>query len=211
MEKKNVTLTKLNPWKAAFLFLVAVLIGGFLLLFTRLTQERENVSQIIAENVVREGDPVITINSNKEQVNRFVDFYLADLQKDAEQQYQFVLKNEALLTGEFDLLGFPVSFYLYFDPFVMANGNIQLKAKSLSIGALGLPINQVLKMIQNNSKIPEWIDIQPKEEMIILRLDQFELKNGMFFRADKINLVDNEIQLNAVSYKHLTLPTKRIV
>ncbi|MFZ1541124.1 MAG: YpmS family protein [Enterococcus aquimarinus] len=196
MEKKNVTLTKLNPWKAAFLFLVAVLIGGFLLLFTRLTQERENVSQIIAENVVREGDPVITINSNKEQVNRFVDFYLADLQKDAEQQYQFVLKNEALLTGEFDLLGFPVSFYLYFDPFVMANGNIQLKAKSLSIGALGLPINQVLKMIQNNSKIPEWIDIQPKEEMIILRLDQFELKNGMFFRADKINLVDNEIQLN---------------
>ena len=196
MEKKNVTLTKLNPWKAAFLFLVAVLIGGFLLLFTRLTQERENVSQIIAENVVREGDPVITINSNKEQVNHFVDFYLADLQKDAEQQYQFVLKNEALLTGEFDLLGFPVSFYLYFDPFVMANGNIQLKAKSLSIGALGLPINQVLKMIQNNSKIPEWIDIQPKEEMIILRLDQFELKNGMFFRADKINLVDNEIQLN---------------
>ncbi|MFZ2670288.1 MAG: YpmS family protein [Enterococcus aquimarinus] len=196
MEKKNVTVTKLNPWKAAFLFLVAVLIGGFLLLFTRLTQERENVSQIIAENVVREGDPVITINSNKEQVNRFVDFYLADLQKDAEQQYQFVLKNEALLTGEFDLLGFPVSFYLYFDPFVMANGNIQLKAKSLSIGALGLPINQVLKMIQNNSEIPEWIDIQPKEEMIILRLDQFELKNGMFFRADKINLVDNEIQLN---------------
>ena len=84
MEKKNVTLTKLNPWKAAFLFLVAVLIGGFLLLFTRLTQERENVSQIIAENVVREGDPVITINSNKEQVNRFVDFYLADLQKDAD-------------------------------------------------------------------------------------------------------------------------------
>ncbi len=196
MEKKNVTVTKLNPWKAAFLFLVAVLIGGFLLLFTRLTQERENVSQIIAENVVREGDPVITINSNKEQVNRFVDFYLADLQKDAEQQYQFVLKNEALLTGEFDLLGFPVSFYLYFDPFVMANGNIQLKAKSLSIGALGLPINQVLKMIQNNSEIPEWIDIQPKEEMIILRLDQFELKNGMFFRADKINLVDNKIQLN---------------
>ena len=196
MEKKNVTLAKLNPWKAAFLFLVAVLIGGFLLLFTRLTQERENVSQNVAENVVREGDPVITINSNKEQVNRFVDFYLANLQKDAEQQYQFVLKNEALLTGEFDLLGFPVSFYLYFDPFVMANGNIQLKAKSLSIGALGLPINQVLKMIQNNSKIPEWIDIQPKEEMIILRLDQFELKNGMFFRADKINLVDNEIQLN---------------
>lgn len=196
MEKKNVTLAKLNPWKAAFLFLVAVLIGGFLLLFTRLTQERENISQNVAENVVREGDPVITINSNKEQVNRFVDFYLANLQKDAEQQYQFVLKNEALLTGEFELLGFPVSFYLYFDPFVMANGNIQLKAKSLSIGALGLPINQVLKMIKNNSKIPEWIDIQPKEEMIILRLDQFELKNGMFFRADKINLVDNEIQLN---------------
>lgn len=196
MEKKNISFKKINQWKVAFLVLVAFLLGGSLLLFTRLTQERENVSEIIDQSVIREGDPVLSIRSNKEQINRLVDFYLADLQKDAAQQYQFVLKNEALLTGEFDLLGFPIQFYLYFDPYVMDDGNVQLKAKSLSIGALGLPINQVLRMVSNNSNIPEWIDIQPKEEMIILRLDQFEMKNGLFFRADKLNLVDDEIQLS---------------
>lgn len=196
MEKKNVSLRNINKWKVAFLVLIAVLLGGTLFLFTRMTQERENLSESTAGNVVREGEPVLNIRSNKEQVNRLVDFYLADIQKDATQQYQFVLKNEALLTGAFDLLGFPMSFYLYFDPYVMDDGNVQLKAKSLSIGALGLPINQVLRMVRSSSQMPEWVDIQPKEEMIILRLDQFEMANGMFFRADKLNLVDDEIQLS---------------
>ncbi|MHC5268029.1 YpmS family protein [Enterococcus sp. LJL98] len=190
------TLKSMNKWKAAFFVLLALVLGLSLLLVTRLYQEREAIPPMKIETSAKAGIPVLNVRSNKEQINALVAFYLEDLQKETEQNYQFVLKNEALLTGEFDLLGFPVTFYLYFDPYVMEDGNVQLKAKSLSIGALGLPINQVLRMIKNNSQIPEWIEVQPKEERIVLRLDQFQLKNGLSFRADKLNLVEDEIQLS---------------
>ena len=37
----------------------------------------------------------------------------------------FIWENEALLNGTFEVLGFPIDFYLYFDPYVMENGNVQ--------------------------------------------------------------------------------------
>lgn len=196
LKKQKISFKLINKWKVAFFVLIALLLGGALLLVTRISQEREDLSIIETSNQLEKGVSVLNVRSNKEQINQLVDFYLTDLQKKSDQKYQFILKNEALLTGEFDILSFPVTFYLYFDPYVMDDGNVQLKAKSLSVGALGLPMNQVLKMIKSNSKIPEWIDIQPKEEMIVLRLDHFKLKNGIFFRADKLNLVEDEIQLS---------------
>jgi uncharacterized protein YpmS len=78
----------------------------------------------------------------------------------------------------------------------MDNGNVQLKAKSLSIGTLGVPITEVMKMIQRNYDMPKWIEINPKEETVMLRLDQFRMQNGLFLKADKINLVDDEIQVS---------------
>ena len=51
------------------------------------------------------------------------------------------------------MLGHDIPFYLYFDPYVMANGNVQLKAKSLSIGTLGLPIKEVLKFAKRSYKL----------------------------------------------------------
>jgi uncharacterized protein YpmS len=146
--------------------------------------------------VEREGSPVLNIRSNKEQINSLIDFYLDEYQQDTDVKYEFRLENEALLTGEFKILGFPVTFYLYFDPYVMDNGNVQLKAKSLSIGTLGVPITEVMKMIQRNYDMPKWIEINPKEETVMLRLDQFRMQNGLFLKADKINLVDDEIQVS---------------
>jgi uncharacterized protein YpmS len=73
---------------------------------------------------------------------------------------------------------------------------VQLKAKSLSIGTLGVPITEVMKMIQRNYDMPKWIEINPKEETVMLRLDQFRMQNGLFLKADKINLVDDEIQVS---------------
>jgi uncharacterized protein YpmS len=51
-------------------------------------------------------------------------------------------------------------------------------------------------MIQRNYDMPKWIEINPKEETVMLRLDQFRMQNGLFLKADKINLVDDEIQVS---------------
>ena len=190
---------EINGWKVAFIILATILIGASLVDMTRLTQERENFSELIEQQPVLTGEPLLAIRSQKAQINKIVAIYLEDLQKEAkkeEQNYQFVLKNEALISGEFDLLGFPLRFYLYLDPFVMDDGNVQLKAKSLSVGALNLPITQVLRMIAKTPELPKWIEVKPKEETIVLRLDQFEIGNGLYLKAEKINLVEDEIEFS---------------
>src|SRR5699024_10420131 len=115
------------------------LLGTTVFFASRIFQQRETGLNESAELVQREGSPVLTVNSNKSQVNQLIDFYLSDFQKDQEVKYNFELRNEALLTGEFQVLRFPITFYLYFDPYVTEEGNVQLKAKSLSIGTLDLP------------------------------------------------------------------------
>lgn len=189
----------INSWKWAFILLVSLLMGISLVLVSRLTKDREDFTKLNSNQEIVTGEPLLAIRSQKSQINQIVVVYLDDLQKESKQEqqnYQFILKNEALISGQFDLLGFPLQFYLYLDPYVMDDGNIQLKAKSLSIGALNLPINQVLRMIAKNPKLPEWIQVTPKEETIILRLDQFEFGNGLHLRAEKINLVEDDIEFS---------------
>ncbi|HFF8691287.1 TPA: YpmS family protein, partial [Enterococcus faecium] len=106
------------------------------------------------------------------------------------------LENEALLNGTFEVLGFPIDFYLYFDPYVMENGNVQLKARSLSIGTLSLPIKDVMNMIKRNYKLPDWIEVNTDDLTIMLRLDQFRMQNGMYIKADKIDLVNDDIRFS---------------
>ncbi len=186
----------INYWKIAFLALTGLLIGTTVFFASRIFQQRESGLNESTELVQREGSPVLTVNSNKSQVNQLIDFYLSDFQKGQDVTYDFELRNEALLTGEFQVLGFPITFYLYFDPYVTEEGNVQLKAKSLSIGTLDLPTSEVLKMIKRSFKFPEWIEVNADEQVILIRLDQFRMQNGLFIKANKINLVDDEIQMS---------------
>ncbi|KAF1304793.1 MULTISPECIES: YpmS family protein [Enterococcus] len=185
-----------NPWRSAFLLLVAVVLGTGFFFGSRIFANREPNYKKTPAIVERQGTPVLTINSNKKQVNELIDFYLEEFQKDSDVKYEFTLENEAMLTGEFKVLGFPVQFYLYFDPYVMDNGNVQLRAKSLSIGTLGLPLKEVMSMVKRSYKFPKWIEVNPDDENIMIRLDQFRMQNGLFMRANKINLVDDEIQIS---------------
>ena len=208
-EKKEVeNKKKTNGWKLSF-FILAGLVFGTLLFFTfRITQNRENNLTKTEAIIKRDGTPVLSVQATKKQVNALIDFYLNDFQKNSDTTYQFYLENEALLNGTFNVLGRPIQFYLYFEPYVMDNGNVQLKAKSLSVGALGLPIKEVLKFVQKEYKLPKWVEVDPTERTIILRLDQFQMENGLFLRAEKINLVDDEIAMEIYLPNTITKESK---
>ncbi len=180
-----------NPWKYAFLTLLGIVLGIVIFVGFRIFDTRGHSS--LEDIVVASEEPVIEASMTKEQVNRILDFFLNEFLDDSGIQYRFYLENVALLNGTFSLLGHDVQFYLYFDPYVLDNGNVQLKAKSLSIGSLDLPTRELFRWIQNNYKLPEWVEVDAKEEIVILNLNNFQLGNGMYIRANKINLVDDEI------------------
>lgn len=192
----NTEIQKKNYWKWAFLILLGVVLGSSIFLGTRIFANREPDFAKVPAITQRQGDPVLTINTNKEKVNQMISFFLTDYQKDQGIQYKFYLENEAMLNGTFEVLGFPINFYLYFDPYVMENGNVQLKAKSLSIGTLSLPIKDIMNMIKRNYKLPDWIEINTDDLTIMLRLDRFRMQNGMYIKADKIDLVNDDIRFS---------------
>lgn len=186
---------KLNPWKIACLSIIGVLAGIILFVGIRITQVRE--PDIDTSQTTRAaGTPVLSIQSNKQQINDLIEFFLNEFQQDTDITYDFYLENEAMLSGTFKVLGYPIQFNLYFDPYVVDGGNVQLKAKSLSIGTLGLPIKDILNFVKRDYNLPEWIEVNPDEKYILLKLDEFKMQNGLFIRAEKINLIDDDIRVN---------------
>lgn len=191
---KSFSFKKINGWMVAFFVLLGVVIGSGIVVANRILEPREVLTSNSAKLVERDGSPVVTIESTKQQVNELIAFYLQDYSEKSGLDYTFTLENQALLNGQFKVLRMPVNFYLYFDPYVMENGNVQLKAKSLSIGTLGVPIKEVMKLVKRSYKLPSWIEIKPSDGTVLIRLDQFRMQNGLFIKAEKIDLVDDEIK-----------------
>ena len=191
---KSFSFKKINGWMVAFFVLLGVVVGSGIVVANRILEPREVLRSNSAKLVERDGSPVVTIESTKQQVNELIAFYLQDYSEKSGLDYTFTLENQALLNGQFKVLGMPVNFYLYFDPYVMENGNVQLKAKSLSIGTLGVPIKEVMKLVKRSYKLPSWIEIKPSDGTVLIRLDQFRMQNGLFIKAEKIDLVDDEIK-----------------
>ncbi|WP_314059455.1 YpmS family protein [uncultured Vagococcus sp.] len=185
-----------NPWKMAFLVLIGLLIGATVFLVSRMMTARESTYKPAEESVSNEQDATFQVQLKKHQVNQIISYYLNDFLKDSGVQYDFYLEDRALLNGTFKVLGYDMQFYLYFDPYVTEEGNIQLKATSISIGSLPLPISEIMKYVAKDFDVPKWVEVLPKEQTIVLHLDEFKLQNGMFVKAEKINLIDDDIRFN---------------
>lgn len=184
-----------NKWKYAFISLVGLLIGLTLFFGMRIATPRENNYVETTEKFSTYHAPNLQVSTNKEDLNNIISHYLNKYLATSKLKYKFYLENQALLNGTFEILGHPIDFYLYFEPYVMSDGNIQLQAKNVSIGVLVLPINQVLKQVAKMD-VPDWVEVLPKEEQIILHLDQFVIEEDVRIKADKINLVDDDIRMN---------------
>lgn len=184
-----------NPWRIAFIVLVAVLVGFSLVLINRITTPRMTYDKS-APKIETKGKAILDINMKKAQVNESLNFFMKDMMEESGVDYSFNLENEAMIDGTFKLLGHETHFYLYFDPFVLNDGNIQLRAKSLSVGSLNVPIPAMINYISSTTDLPDWIEIDADKQIINLHLDKFKMKNGLAIKAKKINLIDDDISFS---------------
>ena len=183
---------RINKWKVAFFVLIALLIGSLLFVIIRVNTIREPELPVIMSEI-KQSEASFQVQLNKSQANAIVNDFLTDFQKDSDFKFEFVLQKQALFTGTFQILGEDVRFYLYFTPSVEDNGDISLKASSVSIEKLELPIHEILKHIEKNYKLPEWVNVKSSENTIILHLSKFKTENGLSFSANKFDLIDDEI------------------
>lgn len=195
-EKKNkMTNFFKNPWKVAFLSLLAIIVALVLVIGYRVSTPRMSYDAK-NETKVNLKDPILEVSMTKDQVTRAVNYYIKDLFDSSGVDYSFHLDKEALIDGTFSLLGHDTHFYLYFEPFVLANGDVQLKAKDLTVGTLNVPIPAMINYISHSVDFPKWVEINSDEKYITLHLQQLKLANGMRVKAEQINLLNDQIRFN---------------
>lgn len=199
-QKKNKK--KIKRWQIILLVIAGIIIGIFAVLVFRINSKREPES-ITQKTSIASKEPTFQVQLTKAQTNELMNYYLNEFQKDSKVKYSFVLENQALLQGTFPFMGHDLNFYLYFEPTVTDGGNVQLKAKSISIGTLSLPISELMKYVKTQFKLPAWVIVNSKDEIIELHLNEFQLKGGMYLGAEKIDLLGDEIKFNVF------LPTKK--
>lgn len=194
MEIESKSKRSINKWKIAFFVVIGIIIGALVFLCIRITADREpGLSNKMAEIV--QSDASFQIEVNRMQANAIANKFLMDFQENSPVKYEFILEKQALLTGNFVFLGEDIKFYLYFTPSVLENGDLKLKASSVSVGRLEIPKSEILKYVKNNYKLPDWVEVDSVNDSVVLHLSQMQTKNGMSFTLQEIDLVNDKIRL----------------
>lgn len=165
-----------------------VVIGSlyFLLTSNGKNNTGKNIPDHKSENIP------FTTQTNKSDLNKVINHYLKEEAKGT-IDYQVFLDNNVNLIGNLPIFGQNIEMKMSFQPTALENGNLILKEKDFSIGALKLPAEQVLKMINNHYQFPEWVTIQPNEKNVLVDLQNMKLKSGLKIRMNEIDLKQDKI------------------
>ncbi|KRO18268.1 hypothetical protein IV56_GL001399 [Lacticaseibacillus saniviri JCM 17471 = DSM 24301] len=180
---------KFNWWRLVALVVIGLNLGVLGFVGYRAMKPVE----MPVSNQALSGQPALNVNLTRDQANRIVDYYLNDYLKDSPVKYKLTLGDSALLSGQFKFLGASVDFQLQFDPLVLANGDVVLKARKLNVGSLPVPIGFVLNYIGNSYKLPAWVKLSNSKETVTLQLSKLKMANGMRLRATKLDLTNDAL------------------
>jgi uncharacterized protein YpmS len=193
--EQQTTKNKVNIWKWAFIVLVGLLVGAVFWVYSQIQPVQIGEENTAAFEQV-DSDLTFEVRTTRAQVTQVANTYLQQEMADGFVGFTFLLEEQAELHGEMEVFGFPIEFSLFMTPYVLENGNLQLRGESLNIGALNLPISFAMSQLARQVNFPEWIVIDSEEEMMIVNLNEFELENGVQFSFNRIDLVEDEIVIN---------------
>lgn len=187
----------MNKWKRAFfalLTLIVLVCVGLSVLFYNLfvvhTSQQNNINE--THHV---GEPIFSVNANKQRLTDMINNEIQDHQND-QLTYQVQLTNDVTLTGDLKVLGMGIPFTMSFDPKVTGSGDIILKEKSVTLGRVNLPDEQVLQFIDNGTNFPDWVVIQASKKQIYVNLNEMPLNDQFYLKAKDIQLQKDKINFD---------------
>lgn len=181
-----------NKWKVGFFVLLGVVLIGLAIIVSMifmpikddaLPKNSKNTNQEVGFNV----------ETNKKDLNLIIEHYIEEEGMKGPVDYEVQLNNDVELMGSVPVFTSNLDFKLDFEPKALENGDILLKQKSISVGQLNLPVSYVLKVIRDSYNFPEWVKIQPTDELIYVSLQDMKLKSDVKVRANEFNLKEDNI------------------
>ncbi|MCM3671819.1 YpmS family protein [Mesobacillus maritimus] len=185
-----------NKWKISFFVLLGIVIFflvSILIMVMRPVQSPED--SVERQPLTESGEKQVSflVRTNKADLTRVINHYLVSEGFTGPIDYKVIVKDEVELYGTFPVFGQELEMMLTFEPQALENGDLVLNQKSISLGSLNLPVSNVMKIIQSNYSLPDWVRFQPNEKKVYVSLQEMELKSDIKVRATSFDLKRDDI------------------
>lgn len=182
-------------WRTAFTILLAVnLLALIAFIFYVTIPAKDFISYEAEKRAFAEGN-TLTVRTSKADFEGIANTYIQDAMKDQPIPLTLSVNDDVALSTELEVFSMTLPILLKFEPYVQDDGNLLLEQKSVNIGMLDIPPESALKLLRDSVTLPEFMEVDPGSEEILLRLSDIPLDDGISVRAEAFNLEEDDIRL----------------
>ncbi|WP_440106169.1 YpmS family protein [Planococcus halotolerans] len=182
-------------WRTAFIVLLAVNILALIAFVFYITiPAKDYISYEAEKRAFAEGN-TLTVRTSKADFEGIANTYIQDAIKDQPIPLTLAVNDDVSLSTELQVFSMTLPILLKFEPYVQDDGNLLLEQKSVNVGMLNIPPESALKLLRDSVTLPEFMEVDPGSEEILLRLTDIPLDDGISVRAESFNLEEDDIRL----------------
>jgi uncharacterized protein YpmS len=190
---------KKNIWKIAFLSFLLLEVLAIGVILAMITNGFSSKDEALPRTDRTQGQAIFSVQANKQQLENMINDQI-DSNQNKRLSYHVDIGDQLVLNGKYKLLFTAIPFSLTFTPGVQ-NGDVVLKETNVKLGSLPLPDKQVLSFLKSGSNFPKWVVIQPNKRQIYINLTQVQVQQGLYLRAETINLPHNDVTFSVHQQK----------
>lgn len=187
--------TKSNPWKWAFLALLALIIVPIIALYVYLQIASTNLPSTVDEisTTTSQSDETIVAEANLTTMsfNRLVDAVIGG----NAVPYQLTVDKQVTFSGQIDFLDTQVPYTMEGLPSVTADGNILIDITSIQLADIDLPTETVLTLFQLTIPTDLPLQVLANKQQMLIRLDEISADMDFRIRAKEIDLTNDKIEI----------------
>lgn len=158
------------------------------------TPSKDFTSYEALKNTSTEGNTVV-VNATKADFEGIANTYIQEAMKDQPIPLALSVDDDVSISTELTVFSVTLPILMKFEPLVQEDGNLLLEQKSVEVGMLDIPPEAALKLLRDSVELPEFMEVMPADEEVLLKLTDIPLDGGISVRAASFNLEEDDIRL----------------
>lgn len=182
-------------WRIAFFMLLALNILAIIGLVMLINTPASGHSVYEADTAPPIDGNTLIVRTTKSDFEGIANSYINQAMADQPIPLNLSVNDDVSLSTQIDVFSMTLPILLRFEPYVQEDGNLLLEQKSVEVGMLDIPPESALKLLRDSVDLPEFMEVTPNEETVLLRLTDIPLEDGVTVEAESFNLEEDDIRL----------------
>lgn len=182
-------------WRTAFIVLLAINILAVIGFVFLITIPDKDYTGYQAEKRAYAAGNTVTVRTTKADFEGIANTYIQGAMEDQPIPLRLSVDDDVSLSTELQVFSMTLPILLRFEPHVQEDGNLLLEQTSVNVGMLDIPPESALKLLRDSVDVPDFMEVNPGAEEVLLRLSDISLDDGITVRAESFNLEEDDIRL----------------